>query len=71
MDDADRAGPEIDRYILEAARQKKPTGPVANGRCHWCDDIVGDTDRWCSTDCIADWNRAIDAQKRRGFVRDD
>lgn len=66
MDDADRAGPEIDRNIAEALRHKKPTGPHPNGRCHWCDEIVSDEARWCSPECMADWNRAVQAQRRSG-----
>lgn len=68
MDDADRAAPEIDRYLLEAARHRHPIGPIANGRCHWCDEIVNDTDRWCGTECMADWNRAEQAQRRGGIT---
>ena len=27
---------------------RKPTGPSPTGRCLWCDEIVGDEQRWCS-----------------------
>lgn len=68
MDDADRAAPEIDRYMLEAARKRLPSGPIPNGRCHWCDEIVSDEARWCGPECMADWNRAVSAQVRGGVT---
>jgi hypothetical protein len=55
MDDADRATPEIERYVLEAARQKRPPGPVPTGRCLHCDEIVGDDQRWCDAQCRDNW----------------
>ena len=55
MDDADRADAEAERYILEAARHKKPPGPVPTGRCLWCDEITSDAQRWCSVTCRDEW----------------
>lgn len=55
MDEADRANDEVERSLAEAARLRKPTGPIATGRCLYCDDIVGDTQRWCSVECRDNW----------------
>ena len=66
MDDADRAAPEIDRYVLEASRLRRTPGPVANGRCHYCDEIVSDEARWCSAECSADWNHEAEMNRRKG-----
>ena len=57
MDDADRAAPEIERYVLEAARQKRPAGPAPTGRCLWCDEVVGDEKRWCDAHHRDMWDR--------------
>lgn len=59
MDEADRAAPEIERYVLEAARQKRPPGPVATGRCLWCDELVADDQRWCSVACRDEWEMTV------------
>lgn len=63
MDDADRAGPEIERYVLEAARQKRPPGPVATGRCLWCDEIVADEQRWCDAHHRDMWERLTPSRR--------
>lgn len=47
MDEADRASQEVERSLQEAIRARRPVGPVATGRCLWCDEIVGDGIRWC------------------------
>ena len=57
MDDADRAAPEIERYLLQAAKQKRPTEPQPTGRCLDCDEIVGDEQRWCGAPCRDAWEK--------------
>jgi hypothetical protein len=59
MDDADITGERAEQYHADAlARSRKPAGPEATGRCHWCDEIVGDTHRWCpDTDCRDQWEK--------------
>jgi len=47
VDDADQAQDHIERESPAMLRQRKPEGPHPTGRCHWCDEIVGDDDRWC------------------------
>lgn len=64
MDEADRADREVEINLAEAVRQRKPEGPQANGRCHWCDEVVADHQRWCDNDCRAYWER----DQRRGVL---
>lgn len=54
-DEADRAGQEVEYYRAEALRKLRPAGPVANGRCHYCDEPVPDGMRWCDIDCREAW----------------
>lgn len=56
-DDIDRAQNEVDRSLAEALRTRKPEGPVATGRCLYCDEIVGDAQRWCDVSCRNAWER--------------
>lgn len=57
----DRAEKEAP-YLIAASR--KPVGPVATGRCLFCDEITGDEQRWCDSACRDDWAR--DARLREG-----
>lgn len=54
-DDIDRAQGEVERSLAEALRARRPSGPVATGRCLHCDEIVGDTQRWCGAECRDQW----------------
>lgn len=51
---------EIDRE--NSLRLRKPAGPQPNGRCHFCDEIVSDTARFCGPECRDDW----EAEQKRG-----
>ena len=62
-DDADRADQEVERTMNEALRKRLPDGPVANGRCHYCDEPVPDGMRWCDVDCRDAWEAL--ARRRR------
>ena len=62
-DEVDRAAQEEEMLLAEAIKARRPTGPVPTGRCLWCDEIVGDTMRWCDTECRDQWERA--ANRRR------
>jgi len=42
---------------LRFAASMKPTGPVPNGRCYYCDEIVSDEKRWCNSECRDLWER--------------
>jgi hypothetical protein len=46
---------ELARTFAQAVR--KPVGPVATGRCLYCDEIVGDEQRWCDVECAKDWEK--------------
>lgn len=35
---------------------KKPTGPVANGSCHYCGERIPEPMRWCDADCRNAWD---------------
>jgi hypothetical protein len=48
----------------EIAASKKPHGPVPTGRCHYCDEIVGDSMRWCNATCLLEWEREV-ARRRQ------
>lgn len=59
MDDADIAGERAEQYHHEAlVKSRKPAGPVATGRCLFCDDHTADDQRWCAgTDCRDLWEK--------------
>lgn len=57
MDEIDRADAEVERNLAQALRQRRPAGPVATGRCLFCDEIVGDQRRWCGVECREAWER--------------
>lgn len=52
---------ELDRSLALAV--KRPSGPVPTGRCHFCDEIVGDAQRWCDAECRDQWE-ALRTRKR-------
>ena len=43
---------ELERTFAQAIR--KPEGPVATGRCLFCDEITDDL-RWCDAMCRDAW----------------
>lgn len=44
---------ELERTLAQTIR--KPEGPIATGRCLFCDEIVDDGLRWCDNWCRDDW----------------
>lgn len=36
---------------------KKPTGPVANGSCHYCGERIPEPMRWCDGVCRDAWQQ--------------
>jgi hypothetical protein len=54
---------ELERTLAQTIR--KPEGPIATGRCLYCDDITGEA-RWCGAECRDDWvqERARRARSR-------
>ena len=64
MDDADNAQDHIEREQPALLQQRQPPGPIPNGLCHWCGELVSDEARWCDAGCRELWEQA-----RRAFVR--
>jgi len=59
-DDLDRATEYIELYTQDAIKnRRKPVGPQANGRCHWCDDIVSDEARFCGPSCRDQYDKYL------------
>lgn len=58
-DEVDRADQEVEYYRADALRRRRPEGPVANGRCHYCDEPVTDGMRWCDVDCRDAWEKLM------------
>lgn len=56
-DEIDRASHEVERSLAEAVRVRKPAGPPANGRCHYCGEILDDVNRWCDAEHRDLWER--------------
>ena len=56
---ADEVDKTADRDELEApariAASRKPSGPLANGSCHWCGERIPEPMRWCDADCRNEW----------------
>lgn len=69
-DIADKAQDHIERQLPHTiAGSKKPEGPEANGRCHYCDEIVADEHRWCDTACRDAWQRDNQRRMEVGYGR--
>jgi hypothetical protein len=47
-------------YLLAAS--KKPSGPIANGACHYCGERLPEPMRWCDAECRSEWEHL----QRRG-----
>lgn len=57
MDEVDRANDQAEQGLAEALRKRRPPGPAPTGRCLYCDEIVGDLQRWCSVECREGWEK--------------
>lgn len=53
-DRAEREAP----YLLAASR--RPSGPVAMGICHWCEEPLAGEARFCDAGCRDDYQRFAD-----------
>jgi hypothetical protein len=63
-DDGDRADQEVEYYRAEALRKRRPDGPVANGRCHYCgEELPEDYMRWCDVDCRNAWEALVSRRR--------
>ena len=56
-DNLDIAAEREELARKDAIRMRKPEGPQPNGRCHYCDEIVGDEQRWCNAEHRDLWER--------------
>lgn len=67
MDDTDRAQEHMEKEAPGViARSRKPVGPLPNGRCHYCDEIVSDEARWCDALCLKAWEHETAGRQRAG-----
>lgn len=58
MDEMDHAQAKMEIDLADSIRKaRKPEGPIPNGRCHYCDEIVSDTQRWCDRACRDLWQK--------------
>lgn len=63
-DTLDEAAALEERERSFAQTIRKPEGPLATGRCLWCDEIVDDGVRWCAVWCRDDWEEAKAVRSR-------
>jgi hypothetical protein len=47
------------------AASRKPVGPVATGKCLWCEVSLEKLIRYCSSECQIDWNKQQRATAQR------
>jgi hypothetical protein len=65
-DDADRADEIIAQTVADALESaRRNVGPLATGRCLWCDDPVAEGRRWCGPECRSEWDLYHAAENRR------
>jgi len=59
-DDLDHAAEFTELYNQDAIKNhRKPSGPIANGRCHWCDEIVSDSAGFCDAACRDQFDKYV------------
>lgn len=62
MDDIDLAQERDFLATQNSMRLRKVEGPVATGRCLYCDEILDDQARWCDAEHREQWEK----EARRG-----
>ena len=60
----DDASMREEHFLKVALSTRKPAGPVATGRCLYCNAELPDTRRWCDKWCQEDWSLEIESQRR-------
>ncbi len=67
-DPVDRANDQADEMLeAQIAQARRPTrGPVATGRCLFCDSLVAPGLRWCDSACAQDYQYEQEALARNG-----
>ncbi len=65
-DDFDRAAEheQLQRTLSLAQTLTRPAGPLATGRCLFCETTVAEGLRWCDADCRDGWQKERDARAR-------
>ena len=66
MDEADRAQDHMEREQRGLLAQRKPSGPVANGRCHYCNAVCARGLRFCDALCAQDYETEQEKLARQG-----
>ena len=57
MDIADQCDQQNEiAHKFDILASRKPEGPVANGKCHFCGEDVPANHRWCDRDCRDSWS---------------
>lgn len=65
----DDASMREEHFLKVALSTRKPAGPVATGRCLYCNAELPDTRRWCDKWCQEDWMLEIESNHRhRGRI---
>ena len=65
----DDASMREEQFLKVALSNRKPDGPVATGRCLYCNAELSDIRRWCDKWCQEDWTLEIESQRRhRGRI---
>ena len=60
----DDASMREEQFLKAALATRKPDGPVATGRCLYCNAELSDTRRFCDGWCAEDWQLEQEAYKR-------
>ena len=60
----DDASMREEHFLKIALSTRKSAGPVATGRCFYCNAELSDNRRWCDEWCRDDWNLEQEAMKR-------
>lgn len=67
-DEIDRAQHEEERQLSLALAKRSAPGPAPTGRCLYCDELLGDVERWCGAGCRDDWQKERSALLRNAPV---
>ena len=60
----DDASMREEHFLKIALSTRKPAGPVATGRCFYCNAELSDNRRWCDEWCRDDWVLEQEAMRR-------
>lgn len=66
VDEIDRAAEHIERERAGLLAQRKPSGPVACGKCYYCNAVVSQGLRFCDALCAQDYEAEQETLARQG-----